>query len=155
MKGPSKNPLTLGRWDPIGPILTKIENIQPGVLTYPFSKFKNPPFWTPIQCSNIDFYDIYLYIMHLYYDVQVTWYKQSYQKAIFNPENSQKVPKVAILAVSTLQSIIHAKLSIRMMIRTLSLNIRTLKRQNLLKLIKQEQKYAKSTKLCSFWRHFW
>ena len=44
MKGPSKNPLTQGRWDPIGPFLTKIEKIQPGVLTYPFSKFKNPPF---------------------------------------------------------------------------------------------------------------
>ena len=74
MKGPSKNPLTLGRWDPIGPFLTKIEKIQPGVLTYPISKFKNPPFWTPIQCSNFDFYDIYLYNMHLYCEISVTSY---------------------------------------------------------------------------------
>ena len=68
--------------------------------------------------------------MHLCHEIQVTWHKQSYQNAIFNPENSQKVPKIVILAVSTFQCIIHVKLSIRMMIWTLSLNIWTWKSKN-------------------------
>ena len=61
----------------------------------PIFKIQNSTLLDPKQYSNFDFYDIYLYIIHLYHEIQVTWYKQSYQKAIFNPENSQKVPKVA------------------------------------------------------------
>ena len=46
MKDASKIPLTQGTWDPLGPFKTKIEKIQPGLLTYQFSKNKKSPIWS-------------------------------------------------------------------------------------------------------------
>ena len=93
----SKNPLTPGRWVHMGLKNDEIEIFCPCGYTKHFSKTKIAPFHS-YQQSYLQLFDMYLNAIYLSSENIVTWNRQSYQWAIFNPESSQKGPKRANLA---------------------------------------------------------
>ena len=99
MKSSCKIPLTPGRWVHMGLKNDEIEIFCPCGYTKHFSKTKIAPFHS-YQQSYLQLFDMYLNAIYLSSENIVTWNRQSYQWAIFNPEKSQKVPKRANFMIS-------------------------------------------------------
>ena len=86
-------PLTPGRWVHMWLKFDEIEMFCPQYLTNKFSKTKIAPLGSHLNTIILNL----LVSTMMQYDILGIKNKLSYLEAIFNPENSQKMPKNAIL----------------------------------------------------------